>query len=409
MSEHATFTTDLEVNHLHQLIEHAQNTKNNGDSTIRLYDRHLIKDIEWPNTQEGQYAKNFLAPYVNEGINHFIDNIDVEMRIMKIDDHIIPIVIANNNFKNSYICSPHGHYITLALDKLSLFKNVILRNSVETILKVLGKILRKGKINQLVYVNHWQLSTDIHPPELTRSQIERINVFLQKQFPTHAIAFRSLNLKSTEKHKQSLQECGFKFLASRQVYLTDTSQKDLFKTRIIKSDLKQWRESGYEVVEGSDLTYQEKKRLLELYHSHSITSHSSMNPQFNFNFINLMIKKKLLHIKALKKNGVIDGVAGYQIKDGIFFCPFFGYDKTQPDHMRLYRLLSTMLLLESAKEGYLFHQSAGASFYKKIRRAQGETEYLGIYTKHLGIRQRTTWWLIKAIMNGVAVRFMKNY
>lgn len=376
---------------------------------VQLYNCHTIDTLAWPDTESGQFARRYLIPLIKEGPRRFIDNIDAEMQLLQIDNHLLPILISNNNYENSYVCSPYGHYVALAFDKLHIFKKPLVKSAAELTLNVLGKALRRGKINQIVYVNHWLLSTDLHPQNLTKQQLDSISCFLQKQFPHSAIAFRSINIKTSPALKKEIKKCGFKFIVSRQVYLTDTTEKSLFSTRIIKSDLKLWRESGYEVVDGKSLNESEKERVLKLYHIHSIGHHSSLNPQFNSQFLNMMVDQNLLHVKALRRDGVIDGVAGYQIKNGVFFCPFFGYDKSQVDQTRLYRLLSTMLLLEASKEGGLFHQSAGASFYKKIRRATSYTEYMSVYIRHLPFKQRLAWNMVRGVMNLVALPFMKNY
>lgn len=395
------YATDRSVSHAGEF--------SNTQVSAKLYDRNDIDRLVWPNTDAGQFAKRYLLPLIKNGPNRFIDNINAEMQVLQIDNHVLPILIVDDHYENSYVCSPYGHYVSLALDKLYIFKKPLIRKAAEVTLKILGKMLRKGRINKIVYVNHWLLSTDLHPQNLSKKQVEKITGHLQEKFPDSAIAFRSINAKISPHLKKEIRKCGFKLIVSRQIYLTDTSEKSLFNTRIIKSDLKLWRESGYEVVDGMQLNEEEKQRILQLYNLHSIVHHSSLNPQFNDQFLNMMLDQNLLHIKALKRDGIIEGVVGYQIKNGVFFCPFFGYDKTREDQTRLYRLLSTMLLLEATKEGKLFHQSAGGSFYKKIRRAMSYTEYLGVYTKHLPIKQRMAWGLVRTIMNIIAVPLMKNY
>ena len=91
------------------------------------------------------------------------------------------------------------------------------------------------------------------------------------------------------------------------------------------------------------------------------------------------------------------------------YCPFFGYDKNEPDHTVIYRLLNTALLLAAKEKQLIFHQSAGASFYKKIRRAEGCLESMAIYTEHLPQKQRLSWKILKFFINGIAPRFMEKY
>ncbi len=376
---------------------------------LKLYDAANINLLPWPDTEEARFAKRYLVPLIKQGTKYFIDNIDADLRVLQVDSHIIPLLIVKNDYANAYVCSPYAHYISLALESLFVIKSPMLRKAAEKMLIGFGKLLKQGDINQIVYVNHWLLSTDLYPKTLTTQQIGCITAFLKEEFPQYAIAFRSLNAKTNSPLQSSLKMCGFERIASRQIYLTNTKDQALFNTRIIKSDLRLWNDKDYEVIETKQLTSNDYDRILSLYKTVSLEHHSHLNPQLNMNFIKLMIEQGFLKIKALRKNGVIDGIVGYHTRNHIFMCPFFGYDKSHADKNRIYRLLSTLLLLEAAKNHNTFHQSAGASFYKKIRRAAGQQEYMSVYSAHLSLKQRFSWWSLKAVMNTAGPIFMKKY
>lgn len=392
-----------------QLFEKSFVNSCSTDLSIELFDADNIDKFIWSETEEGEFAKRFLVPLVKNGTRYYIDNIDVEFRVLKVGEHALPLVLSDNDYKNSYVCSPYGHYIELALESLLNLKNSSLRYAAKKILVNLGKILKRGKINQIIYVNHWLFSTDLYPNELTPDQVSAAASFLKLKFPNHAIAFRSINAKTSPKLKKDLTQCGFKFIASRQVYITETSNPDLFNTRIIKSDLKLWNEREYEIIENHQLSEDDGKQILNLYKKLTLEHHSHFNPCLNLRFIQLMIDRRLLQIRALKKDGMINGVVGYVVRNHIFTCPFFGYDKSHKDHPRLYRLLSTLLLLEAKTKNEIFHQSAGASFYKTVRRASTCMEYLAVYTKHLPYKQRGTWWFLRKSMNVFGIPFMKKF
>jgi len=106
---------------------------------------------------------------------------------------------------------------------------------------------------------------------------------------------------------------------------------------------------------------------------------------------------------------VIEGVVGFYIKDSVMMCPLFGYDKSLDNSNQIYRLLSTCLLLEAKENKCLFHQSAGGSFYKKIRRAVSFTESMAIYTKHLPLQQKFPWFTLRTFINNFAIPYMQKY
>lgn len=376
---------------------------------INIYDAANVDEISWPNTEGADLAKRYLLPLVKEGTLHYIDNIDAKVCLLAVDQHVLPLVIVNENYENSYVCSPYGHYILLALESMTLIKNRYFRKSAEKIVKGLGKVLKIGKINKIIYVNNWLFSTDLYPDDITQEQIAAITAFIRKKFPQHAIAFRSINAVTNKLLKDNLKNCSFKSIVSRQVYLTDTKNQSIFKTRIVKSDLKLWRENDYKVIDKNDMSLEDSERILELYKILCLEHHSKLNPQVNSAFIKLMMDRQLLEFKALKKNGTIEGIVGFIERNQIFHCPFIGFDKSQKDQTKLYRLLSTMLLLEANKKSGILHQSAGASFYKTIRRAEGCLEYMAVHTDHLPLKQKFAWSLLKIMMNTAAAPFMKKY
>jgi hypothetical protein len=376
---------------------------------LALYTAETIDQLEWPETEEGLHAKKYFVPLVKDGINHYVKNIRGSLVILKYKENAIPLLLVEDEFENSYVCSPYGHYILLGLEYLHLMNNRLLRAGAANSLKGIGKILKQGKINNILYINHWMFATDLHSREIGEEDLRKIVNFLSENYPRHAIAVRSINSKNNPELKQHLGNIRFSFLLSRQIYLTDTNDEAIFQTRILKSDLKLLRECDYEIVGNDDLQEHEHERILQLYNLLSIEQHSALNPQLNLNFVRLLIEDKLLQIKALKKNGVIEGIVGYLERSQTLFCPFIGFDKAHPDKSKLYRLLSTLLLLEARKKKCLMHQSAGASFYKTVRRAVSYQEYLAVYTRHLPFKQKVAWGLLQGMINLTAAPLMKKY
>ena len=386
-------------NHHHQI---------NNASDIKFLD---IKDLDLSskhfenNNQETTYYQSLLK----NGTLHYVENIEAKFKLLKVGDFTFPILITSDNYENSYVCSPFGNYVLLGIESLQEIKNRFLKKLGRFGINIFGKILKASSINSAIYINHSLLSTDLQPNDLHKNHIKTIVSFLKKKYPQHAIIFRSINSYTCPEIKQNLKLCDFHFIASRQIYLTDVSDLNLLQTRIIKSDLKLWKEKTYEVVEGNDLTYDDELRILNLYKMNAIEHHSSLNPQINIHFVQLLKKNSIFQFKALRKNGLIEGVVGYYIKDKIFHCALIGYDRQNASSNQIYRLLSIMLLLEASKTANTFHQSAGASIFKKIRRAKSFQEYQAIYTKHLNWKQKFSWTFIKLILNIFAIRFMKKY
>jgi hypothetical protein len=374
-----------------------------------LYDHETIDTLPWPNTPEGEYAKKYLPPFVKQGTRHFIDNINAKVYAMKVDDLVFPVVEAGGNFEDCYTCSTFGYYVSYALQSMHIIKNPTLRALTAQLLKGFGHLAKKGQLNSVIYVNNWLFSTDLYPEGLTAEHIKKMLAHLRVQFPRHAISFRSLNPLTTSKLKQEIGKLNFTEIATRQVYITDATNEAIFQTRILKSDLKLLRESGYEVLDETQLRSEDRSKLLSLYRTLYLDQHSTLNPQFNQNYMELAMDQGLLHIRAVRKNGSIDGVVGFYERSGVMMCPFLGYDKGHPQNTVIYRLLSTILLLEAKKRKVIFNQSAGASFYKKTRRAEGCIETMAVYIDHLPLSRRIPWMLLKNLINTIGIPAMKKY
>lgn len=375
---------------------------------IGIYDESNIGSCPWPANPDGQYAKKFLSPIIKKGVAHFIDNIQTEMRVLIVDGVVLPITINDAQYENSFVCSPYGHYVAYASTVLGKLNNKLLRGTFKLFLKMYGSLMKLGKLNKVVTVNNWLFTTN-PSPKINREMVLALNEFLKKKFPDHAIIFRAITNETCKEGYEALRNSGYRLIASRYMYLTDGTDESVFKTRIFKSDLKFLRESHFQLLESHEIKEEDIPNLHELYNALYIQKYSTLNPQFNQNFIRHVLKHQLLNVRAIKLEDHLEGVVGYHCQDGKMISPLFGYDPVKSEKKGVYRCLSTILMLESQKHQALFNQSAGGSFYKKIRRAYGDMEYTAAYHKHLPICRRFPWWFVEAALNTVGKRFMKKY
>lgn len=375
---------------------------------ISLYDASTIDQLHWPENEEGEKAKKYLVPLVKQGVEYFIKNVATEMRILSIGPHLIPITINDAQYENSFVCSPYSHYISYSSVIIRRFENKALKKSLGYIMNKLGNFMQKGELNKNVIINNWLFTTNAHP-RINKEEMAAIVEFLKNLFPCHALIFRSVTPETSCECFESLRTNGFDMVASRYVWLTNAKNEEIFNTRIFKSDLKFLKESRYGILEGSELADEDIPKIQNLYQSLYIEKYSNLNPHFNENFIKHTLESKLLNLKAIKYDGQIQGVVGYLCKNDVMISPFFGYDPVKSEKKGVYRVLSTLLMLESKEQKALFNQSAGGSFYKKIRKAEGSMEYTAVYSAHLPFYRKARWKLLKAIQNTVGAKFMKQY
>lgn len=375
-----------------------------------LYDADNIGTLEWPATEDGRFVRNFLEPMIQNGINSYIDNIHADIYAIKIGELVFPVIVPYENGANSYVCSPYHHYITYGKQFINLISHSpLVKTATLKCIDVLDWLAKVGYMDSVVYVNNWMFSTDLYPQGLTAQHIAAIVDLLKARFDKRAILFRSLNRITTQPIISCLKESGFDFTASRMVYVTNMDKEEIFRTRIFKSDLRHFQKSTYTLIEEAGLSPHAWEEFWRLQHLLSVIHHSSLQPQMNKKFMQLLFQHKLLHFKALKLQDGIKGIFGYWIRDGIMYCPIFGFDKHTEEHSGVYRLLNTALMLEAQKHACFFNQSAGASFYKSLRRAEGVLEYTATYTRHLNSKQKVCWAILRHVINKLGTFYMQRF
>lgn len=391
------------------LIIRKSSLVNKYADAIRLYDRTTLYCCSWPKNAQGEYAKNYLAPLMMQGVNSYIKNVQTNLYLLVWDQIILPITVNDTEYENAYVCSPYSYYISYASHSLDFIEQKWMQASIKFVLAGLGKVLKTFQINKVVSINNWFCSTNLYP-HLSEAQLKKITSFLQERFPHHALVFRSIAQEITPSYYQTLPRLNYTLIASRQIFFIDSiKQQELTQARLFKSDIKLLQKSGYEILTNDDLTEEDAPRLIQLYKDLYIDKYSQLNPDFTEDFVKLALKNHLLHFRVLKKNQKIDGVVAFTVQNNQLFCPYFGYDQYLPTETALYRLLSTILMLEAQKREVLFHQSSGASTYKKIRKGQNAIEYLAINCSHLSYLRRLPWYLLKGLYNTIGRYCMKFY
>ncbi len=377
---------------------------------LMLYDQSNINQLPWPKTGDGDYALRYLFPMVTRGASSFIDNADTEFQVLAIDDLILPVSITDRQYKNSYVCSPYTHYVTYAKAELNTLKNHNLEEILKVILNFLGLILKFCRINQVIQVNNWLLSTNLYP-ELSQKQIQRLTEFLKMKFPSHAIVFRSINTFNPKIY-EALRKNNYRMVTARQVYILSQGALKILKSRpksILKKDFNLLKTSGYQWFDHQSISENDLPRILELYNQLYLDKYSILNPQFNLEFLKLAWREEILKLFVLKKDDQIDGVVGYFSRNGTMTTPFFGYDLAHPQKIGLYRMLSAKLILEAEQQGLILNQSSGAAEFKRCRGAVPYLEYNAVYTKHLSFRSKLGWRLVEFLANKVGAYLVRKF
>ncbi|WP_336765112.1 GNAT family N-acetyltransferase [Paenibacillus sp. USHLN196] len=382
----------------------------NRAERVLLYDQHLFKDMDWPNSEDGRYARAYLEPMMQQGSRSFMSNVETTLLLARIDDLVIPLTVNDTEYDNAYVCSPYTHYVSYAKQELTMLQKPVLEKGLSVLLGLIGWGMKQSQINKVVHVNNWLLSTNLYPA-MSGEQAECLLASVQERYPEHVIVFRSLCPGLHPDLTARLTEAGCRLIPSRQIYLYQAHDPNFGNSKsrwLLKRDYELLGKHGYEFVYEADMTDADIPRIVELYKLLYLEKYSYHNPQFTERFIAAAMASGTLRLYGLRKEGRLDAVMGYFCRNGIMTTPLFGYDTAVPQSVGLYRMLSACLIGQARENGHLLHESAGAAQFKRNRGAVADFEYSAVYERHLPWGRRWCWLLLDRLLNRIGVPLMRR-
>ncbi len=374
---------------------------------VRIYDSTNIDTLPWPEKKEGIDPKSYLVPLVKEGVHTFIDNVKTDLKILLVDDIVMPLTINKEEYENGFVCSPYAQYAGFAMEKAQHIQSKALKKAATSLVLLLQKSLKLGQINKVVLVNNWLLTTSLYPP-LKDDQVHEVTRFLKNHYPDHAIFFRTVDPLASPMLCEQLKKQNYKLIPSRPVYFIHGAEKKYYTSRCYKKDQKLYEKQEYARGGTETVQMEDIPRITALYRELYIKKHSSLNLQFNEKYFTHLVQNKPISLNVLRGQAGIDAVQGYYWREGVLTCPIFGYDLDKPEETGLYRLLSFHMMEKAKENGMLLNQSSGASSFKTLRRADLVIEYNAIYTSHLSKKRRLFWRFFHAILTYIGAPLMKK-
>jgi len=358
---------------------------------IQFYDQSNIDTLIWPNTKEGALAKSFLLPLIKEGPEAFIQNAKTKLCVLALDDLIIPLTVNESEYNNCYLLS--SYFIVHQLKDKFQNSSFLLKLLLKPLIALLSKILKLFKINKVVIINNWLMTTNLYP-DLTDSQIKSITHCLKKKFPDHYYMFRSVNTYKNATTYNALNLEKFRLIPCRNVFLYDPSKENQLtqhQLRKQKKDTNKLKNKKYEVELAHSLSDAEITHLLHLYQNIYMDKYTKYSPLYTEKYLKNAVENGSIQLKLLKKEGKIYGVTGFLQKNGYILVPFFGYDTSVPQEEGLYRMLSSVIIDEINRVKLISHQGSGAGQFKKWRGFFEHLEYVAIFDHHLPLFRRLFW------------------
>ena len=371
-----------------------------------LFTRENIHTLQFPQTEDGDYARRYLIPLMTDGLQKYIRNVyNTQLAAVKVGETIVPVTVTDFHPQNTYTVSPYSHYVSYGgLEEVKHLKNPLAEFLVRLALYPVARFFRSTELDQVVFVNNYLLSTNLYP-SVNSDQLLAMSKMLVTRFPDRAIVFRSVDRKKNPHVFDALKSLGYDLVLSRQVWYMDPLAS--LKTRQCKEDRRVLKKTGFEVVNGEGLSDDDLHRAVHLYELLYLRKYSYYNPQFTFEFLKFARDQKTLYMRGLKKDGQLNGIMGFFVRNGAMTQPLFGYDTALPQEEGLYRLLTLITLEEGVRRGLLVHASGGVGRFKKARGGESVTEYNAVYTGHLPKRRQSPWKLISRLSKFAIPYFKK--
>lgn len=372
-------------------------------SDFELFDPAVGPRAGWPaNCPDRAYLETF----ARSGSTALITNLRTQVRGLRSGERIFPVTINDAEYGDAYVCLPHTAYALYAKEELRIVNAGPMTPALGLVASSAGALLRSARVNRIVHVNNYMLSTNLHGG-WNGENIEAIRHLLVTRYPDHLIAVRSLNDWSDSALWRRFSDAGWKMLPSRQIYVTDDMETDWSPHRDTRRDLAILARVADRIDPLQTLRPGDAERIAQLYAMLYLDRYSKLNPAFTAAYIEMTHRTQFFHYRGLRgADGALSAIVGCFIRGGVLTTPIVGYDTARPASEGLYRIASAMLAQMAIEHGCKLNGSAGAADFKRNRGARAVIEYSAYFVDHLSFARRATIGAIERLLNKVAVPVM---
>jgi hypothetical protein len=78
----------------------------------KLFTRENIHTLQFPSTDDGDYARRYLIPLIDDPQKYIRNVHNTQLMAVKVGETIIPITVTDFHPQNTYTVSPYSHYVS---------------------------------------------------------------------------------------------------------------------------------------------------------------------------------------------------------------------------------------------------------------------------------------------------------
>lgn len=368
---------------------------------------HLIESAE-AMAGDGSRAGRYMAALARDGASALVANATSRPLLLRLGDRSLPVTVDDGGYGRSYVASPHSAYVLYAREEMKLIGMRRGRLAAHAGLLAADGLLRAARLNRVVHLDNWLLSTNLHG-DWKGEGLSEARKHLAARFPDHFLILRSLDPWSCPELLAAARADGWMLLPSRQVWVVDDPERDWRPRSHTASDRRALARSGLTVEDLTVLGAADADRIAELYDMLYVGRYSALNPVFTPRFMVFTHDEGMLHYRVARDGaGRIMAVSGILSRNGVMTPPVVGYDTTRPREEGLYRIASYLYCDRAMETGTALHGSAGAGDFKRKRGAHGVIEYMAVQADHLGAGRRAVVRGLSRALESFAVPMMQK-
>lgn len=354
--------------------------------------------------------KSYCQVLASQPIRTLVGNVQTEMRILQVSESLcFPVSVNQTEWDSSYVCSPYTAYVPYASDEIARkIKSRPVCWLLHALVRLVAGWLKSADINRNVHVNNFLLSTNPYP-DWPGTQIRDLTAFLTGQYPSHALVFRSLNVRQHGHLLQKFRQNGYLLLGSRQVYLCHEPYARWIRHNNNRQDRR--------IVSKRKLVYadhaamrQHLPEALRLYNLLYLEKYSRHNPQFTLAYFEQMHAHETICFQGYTdEHSQLRAFAGLFTIGGTITSPLVGYDTAAPASEALYIHAMRLVFDYKYRTGKLLNLSSGAAGFKRLRGGSPAVEYSAVYVAHLQPHRRRVFKLLAFLTNRIGVPLLEKY
>lgn len=352
-------------------------------------------------------SAEMLREMVGRGAPAMVSNVASRISAMEVGGRTMPVTVDDGALGGSYVCSPHSAYVLYARAELDLLEVGWTAYLSRAALAALDLVLKAARINRIVHLGNWLLSTNLHGGWRGEG-LAAARAALARDHPDRLIGIRSVDDWSSPGLREALLADGWVLAPSRQIWVVDDLARDWRPRNAFGNDRRLVARSPLALSDLHRVEEADARRIADLYAKLYVGKYSALNPVLTPDFVQASARSGMISYRVARDpGGAILAVAGMWERGGVMTPPVVGYDTARPGSEGLYRIAAWMFMERAMESGWRLHGSAGAAHFKRLRGARAVIEWNAYHAAHLPAGRRRAVEALASLLKRFVVPVMK--